>query len=171
MPERTNECRLLSVSSILGYGFPESSLAAGLERKPHFMGVDGGSTDPGAFYLGSRECLNSRKAMKRDLRLMLLAGVPGKIPVEIGTCGGAGAEPHLQAVAALAREVAREESESWWDCSRTLSGSFYSCYYHRWRTHLSSAIDSPDSRSVQPGRKTRYTARYSSLQQIMMTAS
>ena len=109
MPERTNECRLLSVSSILGYGFAESSLAAGLERKPHFMGVDGGSIDPGAFYLGSGECLNSRKAMKRDLRLMLLAGVPGKIPVEIGTCGGAGAEPHLQAVAELAREVAREE--------------------------------------------------------------
>ena len=109
MPEMTNECRLLSVSSILGYGFPESSLAAGLERKPHFIGVDGGSTDPGAFYLGSGECLNSRKAMKRDLRLMLLAGVPRKIPVVIGTCGGAGAEPHLQAVAELAREVAREE--------------------------------------------------------------
>lgn len=109
MPEMTNECRLLSVSSILGYGFPESSLAMGLDRKPHFIGVDGGSTDPGAFYLGSGECLNSRKAMKRDLRLMLLAGVPRKIPVVIGTCGGAGAEPHLQAVAELAREVAREE--------------------------------------------------------------
>ena len=47
--------------------------------------------------------------MKRDLRLMLLAVVPGSIPVVIGTCGGAGAEPHLQAVAELAREVAREK--------------------------------------------------------------
>ena len=112
MPETTNECRLLAVSSILGYGFPESSLAAGLERKPHFIGVDGGSTDPGAFYLGSGECLNSRKAMKRDLRLMLLAGVPRKIPVVIGSCGGAGGEPHLQTVADLAREIAREEGLS-----------------------------------------------------------
>ena len=112
MPETTHECRLLAVSSILGYGFPETSLAAGLERKPHFIGVDGGSTDPGAFYLGSGECLNSRKAMKRDLRLMLLAGVPRKIPVVIGSCGGAGGEPHLQTVAELAREIAREEGLS-----------------------------------------------------------
>jgi len=110
MPEMNDECRLLSVSSILGYGFPESSLALGLKRKPHFMGVDGGSTDPGAYYLGSGECLNSRKAMKRDLRLMLLGGVSANIPVVIGTCGGAGAEPHLQAVAELAREIAREEN-------------------------------------------------------------
>src|SRR5258706_6049744 len=109
MLEKTGECRLLSVSSILGYGFPESSLAAGLARTPHFIGVDGGSTDPGAFYLGSGECLNSRKAMKRDLRLMLLGGVPRRIPIVIGTCGGAGAEPHLRVVADLAREVAREE--------------------------------------------------------------
>ena len=104
-----NECRLVSVSSILGYGFPEASLERALERKPHFIGVDGGSTDPGAYYLGSGECLNSRKAMKRDLRLMLKAGVPRKIPVVIGSCGGAGAETHLQEVAGLAREIAREE--------------------------------------------------------------
>lgn len=109
MPEKPNECRMLSVSSILGYGFPEASLKAGLEREPHYIGVDGGSTDPGAYYLGSGECLNSRKAMKRDLRLMLLAGVPRKVPVVIGTCGGAGAEPHLQEVASIAREIAREE--------------------------------------------------------------
>ncbi|MBI3044439.1 MAG: acyclic terpene utilization AtuA family protein [Betaproteobacteria bacterium] len=100
---------MLSVSSILGYGFPDASLTAGLEHDPHFIGVDGGSTDPGAYYLGSGESLNSRKAMKRDLRLMLLGAVPRRIPVVIGTCGGAGGEPHLQEVAALAREVAREE--------------------------------------------------------------
>ncbi len=110
MPQQENECRLLSVSSILGYGFPESSLRAGLAREPHYIGVDGGSTDPGAYYLGSGECLNSRKAMKRDLRLMLLGGVPRGIPIVIGTCGGAGSEPHLQEVAQIAREVAREDN-------------------------------------------------------------
>lgn len=109
MSQKTNECRLLSVSSILGYGFPESSLKSGLEREPHFIGVDGGSTDPGAYYLGSGECLNSRMAMKRDLKLMLQGGVPRKIPIVIGTCGGAGGEPHMQEVASLAREIAREE--------------------------------------------------------------
>jgi len=30
---------------------------------------------------------------------------------------------------------------------RILTGNFY--YYHRWRTHLSLEMDSPESRSVQ----------------------
>ena len=109
MPEDTYECRMLSTSGLLGYGFPESSLKLALEREPHFIGVDGGSTDPGPYYLGSGECLNSRKAMKRDLRLMLLGATSKKIPLVIGSCGGAGGEPHLQEVAELTREVAKEE--------------------------------------------------------------
>ena len=43
----SKEIRLLSTSAILGYGFPEASLKAGLERDPHMIGVDGGSVDPG----------------------------------------------------------------------------------------------------------------------------
>ena len=104
---------MLSVSSILGYGFPEQSLRTALDHHhPHYIGVDGGSTDPGAYYLGSGRCLNQRMLVKRDLRLMLLAGVPRKIPVVIGTCGGAGGAPHLAEVVALAREIAREEGLS-----------------------------------------------------------
>ena len=38
------EFRLLSTSGLLGYGFPESSLKAALERNPDVIGVDGGST-------------------------------------------------------------------------------------------------------------------------------
>ncbi|GAA4341500.1 acyclic terpene utilization AtuA family protein [Pigmentiphaga soli] len=100
---------MVSTTSILGYGFPEQSLRLAMARNPHFIGCDGGSTDPGPHYLGAGECLNSRAAMKRDLRLMLRAGVPAGVPVVIGSCGGAGGEPHLQIVAELAREVAREE--------------------------------------------------------------
>lgn len=58
------ECRLLLVSSILGYGFSEPSLERTLERKPHFISDDGGVADPGAYYMGSGACLNSRKAPK-----------------------------------------------------------------------------------------------------------
>ncbi|WP_345251502.1 acyclic terpene utilization AtuA family protein [Pigmentiphaga soli] len=79
-----------------------------MERKPHFIGVDGGSTDPGPHYLGTGLPLNSRASMKRDLRLMLLAAIDAGIPLVIGSCGGSGAEPQLQLVAQLAREVARE---------------------------------------------------------------
>lgn len=63
------EFQQLSTSGLLGYGFPEASLAAGMAREPDMIGVDGGSTDPGPYYLGSGKCVNSRMSMKRDLRL------------------------------------------------------------------------------------------------------
>ena len=104
-----HEYRLLSTSGLLGYGFPEESLAAGMARKPHMLGVDGGSTDPGPYYLGSGKCVNSRMSMKRDLRLMLHAACAEGIPMVIGSCGGAGGEPHLVAVAEIVRDIARED--------------------------------------------------------------
>jgi hypothetical protein len=85
-----DEYRLLSTSGLLGYGFPEDSLKRGLERKPDMIGVDGGSTDPGPYYLGSGECLNSVASMRRDLALMLNASQSARIPLVIGSCGGAG---------------------------------------------------------------------------------
>lgn len=104
------EYRQLSTSGLLGYGFPEASLEAGMARQPHMIGVDGGSTDPGPYYLGSGKCVNSRMAMKRDLRLMLRAARRQRIPLIIGSCGGAGGEPHLQAVVGIVREIAREDA-------------------------------------------------------------
>jgi len=104
--------RMMSASGILGYGFPESSLKAALERKPHMIGVDGGSSDPGPHYLGSGKTLNSRLAMKRDLALLLIGAIENGIPMMVGTCGGAGGEPHLQACADIIREVARERGFS-----------------------------------------------------------
>jgi len=106
MTEKT--VRMMSASGILGYGFPESSLEAALARKPHMIGVDGGSSDPGPHYLGSGKTLNSRLAMKRDLSLLLRGAIRNGIPMMVGTCGGAGGEPHLQACADIIREVARE---------------------------------------------------------------
>lgn len=105
-----NEFRLLSTSGILGYGFPEASLQAGLDRKPDMIGVDGGSVDPGPHYLGSGKPFCSTMAIRRDLRLMLRAAVEQKIPMLIGTCGGAGGEPHLKLVVDLVREIAREDN-------------------------------------------------------------
>jgi hypothetical protein len=37
----SNEIRLLSASAILGYGFPEASLRARMERRPHVIRIDG----------------------------------------------------------------------------------------------------------------------------------
>ncbi len=103
------EFRMVSTSGILGYGYPESSLNAALERGVDMIGCDGGSSDPGPYYLGSGKPFVSLRAMKRDLRLMLIAAIRHKVPMVIGTCGGAGGEPHLQIVAQMVRDIARDE--------------------------------------------------------------
>ena len=106
------EFRMLSTSGILGYGYAEESLKIGVSWEPHVIGCDGGSTDPGPYYLGSGKSFTSRLSVKRDLRLMLLAAVAARIPCIVGTAGGAGGEPHLQDTADLVREIAREEGLS-----------------------------------------------------------
>lgn len=100
---------MVSTSGILGYGFPEASLDAAMARSPDMIGVDGGSVDPGPHYLGSGKPFASIMAIRRDLRLMLRAAMASRIPMVIGTCGGAGGEPHLELTAKLVREIAREE--------------------------------------------------------------
>ncbi len=103
------EFRVLSPTAILGYGFPESSFKRGIERKPHLIAVDAGSTDPGPYYLGVGKPFTDRAFVKRDLRYMLKAGVAGNIPVVIGTAGGSGALVHLEWCRQIIHEIAREE--------------------------------------------------------------
>ena len=89
------ELRILSPTAILGYGFPLSSFQAGLEREPHVIAVDAGSTDPGPFYLGAGKSFTQRSAVKRDLRYLIEAALQRRIPLIIGTAGGSGAKPHV----------------------------------------------------------------------------
>lgn len=99
------ELRVLSPTAILGYGFPLASFQAGLERNPHVIAVDAGSTDPGPYYLGSGESFTQRSAVKRDLRYMIDAALQRKIPLIIGTAGGSGAKPHVDWNLAIIEEI------------------------------------------------------------------
>jgi hypothetical protein len=93
---------------LLGYGYPETSLRAALEAEPDLIAVDAGSTDPGPYYLGAGVSFTSRVMVKRDLGLLLRAGVERKIPLVVGSAGGAGAAPHLAWTLAILREIAAE---------------------------------------------------------------
>ncbi len=102
------EFRILSSTAILGYGFPEESFKEGMKRNPHLIAADAGSSDPGPYYLGAGVSFTDRSAVKRDLEIMIKAGVENKIPVIIGTAGGSGAEPHLKWCEEIVREIAKE---------------------------------------------------------------
>ena len=104
------ELRILSTTAILGYGFPIESFQAGMERKPDVIAVDAGSTDPGPYYLGAGQSFTDRNAVKRDLEIMLPAGLDNKIPVIIGSAGGSGGRPHVALTLDIIKEIAREKN-------------------------------------------------------------
>jgi hypothetical protein len=101
--------RVLAASGQLGYGIPDAALAAGVARKPHFIGCDMGSVDPGPYYLGSGQLATSDAMTRADLRKVLRASRSAGIPLMLGTAGTAGAPPHLEATLAMVREIAAEE--------------------------------------------------------------
>lgn len=104
-----DEIKVLSPTAILGYGFPEESFKRGLAKEPDVIAVDGGSTDPGPYYLGVGISFTDREAVRRDLRLMIRAGRELNIPVLVGTAGGSGARIHLEWTAEIVEEIAAEE--------------------------------------------------------------
>jgi len=104
------EFRILATTAILGYGFPLASFEAGLARNPHLIAVDGGSTDPGPYYLGAGVSFTDRGAVKRDLESMIRAGMERKIPVIVGTAGGSGADSHLEWCREIVEEIAKENN-------------------------------------------------------------
>ncbi len=102
--------KILSLSGILGYGYSIEGLEKALENELDIIGVDGGSTDPGPYFLGSGESFTNRTATKRDTELVLPAAIERNIPFIVGTAGGSGGEPHLHWAKDIIEEVAKENN-------------------------------------------------------------
>jgi hypothetical protein len=100
--------RALAASGQLGYGIPDAAFAAGLERRPHYIGCDMGSIDPGPYYLGSGELATSEAVTRADLAKVLRGARAIGVPLIIGSAGTAGAAPHLEKTLAMVRDIARE---------------------------------------------------------------
>ena len=108
-PVAMDEIRALSPIAILGYGINAESLKRAMAMEPSMIGVDAGSTDCGAYYLGTGQMYQSRKSMKRDLGLLLGAARGQQIPLIIGSAGLAGSRPHVAWTVDILGEVAREK--------------------------------------------------------------
>lgn len=80
--------------------------------KPDVIAVDAGSTDPGPYYLGTGEPLVSDYSVRKELEQLILAARERKIPVIVGSAGGAGTNKQVDRVAQIVREIAREHKLS-----------------------------------------------------------
>jgi hypothetical protein len=106
----SKDIRILAPSGMLGYGFPESSFLNGMKEEIHGIVVDAGSTDAGPHKLGSGVSIVSKRAAKKDLEIIIKNGVPRKIPIIIGSAGGAGAKPHVEWTLDIINEILEENN-------------------------------------------------------------
>jgi len=101
--------RILAPAGTLGYSLVEADFWACLDEGVDAIVVDSGSTDPGPYMLGLGATLVSEESYARDLRPMLQAAHQRKIPVFIGSAGGAGTNAQVDQLVALIGRVAAEE--------------------------------------------------------------
>ncbi|NQD66805.1 acyclic terpene utilization AtuA family protein [Bacillus haikouensis] len=104
----SKDIRIVSPCGMLGYGFPEESFLNGLKEEVHGIVVDAGSTDAGPHKLGAGVSIVSRRAAKKDLDIIVRNGIARKIPIIIGSAGGAGARVHIEWTMSIINEILEE---------------------------------------------------------------
>lgn len=109
MEERKKEVCVLAAAGMLGSSFDKTGFYQALEQNPDVIGCDSGTSDSGPFYPGAGKPRMNRKAAKRDLELMITEGVKRGIPVLIGSAGTAGADPNVDWLVDIAKEIAAEQ--------------------------------------------------------------
>ena len=109
MQTTDDETRVLSPTGVCGSGFLESSFEDALAQRPHFIGCDAGSTDPGPTYLGTGRAAFPKDAVRRDLRIMLRGARRLGIPLLLGSAGTAGGDAQLELVRGIVEEIAASE--------------------------------------------------------------
>jgi hypothetical protein len=96
-------------SGMLGSGFSAESIARGIELGATAIAIDAGSTDSGPYYLGAGVSKSASAAIKRDLRILLVAAQRAGIPVIVGSCATSGTDVGVNSTAAIVEEIAEEE--------------------------------------------------------------
>src|SRR5918997_327925 len=107
--DQPHELRIVAVNGMLGYGFEAASLRAGMAERPHLVGGDSGSSDPGPFYLGSGTSLVKPEQLTRDLGLALAGARAAGGPLVIGSAAMGGGAPHLALLKEILHGLAREQ--------------------------------------------------------------
>ncbi|MHA6761441.1 acyclic terpene utilization AtuA family protein [Streptacidiphilus sp. PAMC 29251] len=101
--------RVLVPVGMLGGGFPAETVDRGIAMGADIIAVDGGSTDSGPHYLGTATAKTARRAVARDLRVLVVAARAAGIPVVVGSCGTSGTDAGVDWMYQILAEIAEQE--------------------------------------------------------------
>src|SRR5260221_14376721 len=112
MPHRAgppDSVGILVPTGMLGAGFRPEAITRGLGLGADVLAVDGGSPDPGPFYLGTGMAKTAERAVHRDLRMLVAAASRASIPLVVGSCGTSGADSGVNWVAGIVNAICMED--------------------------------------------------------------
>ncbi|MEM6407379.1 MAG: acyclic terpene utilization AtuA family protein [Pseudomonadota bacterium] len=104
--------KVLIPSGALGLKYDRAALANGLAEGPDIIAIDGGSTDSGPSYLGRGISKYSRASTKAEWRDLMVARAEIGVPLLIGTAGTCGADPAVDWLLEITKELAAELGQS-----------------------------------------------------------
>jgi hypothetical protein len=97
----------MSATGALGHEpIHRDSFLEGIKRPLDFIGADAGSGDSAPFFLGADEPMNPYEWEEHDLELLLCAARERRIPMIIGSAGGAGTNRGVDDYVAILRTLA-----------------------------------------------------------------
>ena len=113
---------VVCTSSCLGLTpMQTGSFYAALERGPSAIVADAGTADAGGQYLGTGEHLSPAEWEKHDLREMLTAARRLKVPMIVGSVGGAGTNAAVDQIYDVLKEISVEEGTGKFKVARIYS--------------------------------------------------
>lgn len=105
-----DELRILVPNGMMGYGFPLEDFQRGMERQPHAIVVDAGSTDSGPQKLALGEMTCPQSAYEKELSILVPAAKEANIPLIVSSVGGDGTNEHVDLFVDIVKQIAKEQA-------------------------------------------------------------
>ena len=99
-----DEMRMMSIG-LVGAGFSYRGFKAGLDRQPHFIASDAGTSDLGPLQLGTGSF--NRRGTKQDLGTLIEGARSIGVPFIMGSAGTAGGDIQVNAVADMDADIVK----------------------------------------------------------------
>lgn len=137
--------KIFTPCPILGYGYDLTEFWHTIEtERPAAIIVDGGSTDPGPYMLGSGKTIVSRQSYITDITPILDACAKYKIKFLIGSAGGAGTNAQVDIVVDVIRQIAEERGHQFVTASIKFQGDRGEILDHFRQGKLSPCSSAPE---------------------------